>query len=84
MAPHHPAQVLALGLLRGVQDTRVPLVIAAVSYWVIGVPISYGLGFVLDWQGPGVWIGLTVGLFIASILLMGRFWGHSVKRLFAD
>ncbi|WP_420568143.1 MATE family efflux transporter [Thalassovita sp.] len=78
------AQVLALGLLRGVQDTRVPLVIAAVSYWVIGVPISYGLGFVLDWQGPGVWIGLTVGLFIASILLMGRFWGHSVKRLFAD
>jgi MATE family multidrug resistance protein len=75
------AQVLALGLLRGVQDTRVPMVIAAVSYWVIGVPISYGLGFVLNWQGPGVWIGLTVGLFIASILLMGRFWGHSVKQI---
>jgi MATE family multidrug resistance protein len=77
------AQVLALGLLRGVQDTRVPMVIAAVSYWVIGVPISYGLGFVLDWQGPGVWIGLTVGLFIASILLMGRFWGFSVRQLTA-
>jgi MATE family multidrug resistance protein len=78
------AQVLALGLLRGVQDTRVPMVIAAVSYWVIGVPISYGLGFVLDWQGPGVWIGLTVGLFIASALLMGRFWGFSVKQLPID
>ncbi|MGH1355532.1 MAG: MATE family efflux transporter [Thalassovita sp.] len=78
------AQVLALGLLRGVQDTRVPMVIAAVSYWVIGVPISYGLGFALDWQGPGVWIGLTVGLFIASALLMGRFWGFSVKTLRDD
>lgn len=75
------AQVLALGLLRGVQDTRVPMVIAGVSYWVIGVPISYGLGFMLDWQGPGVWIGLTAGLFVAAGLLMVRFWRHSVRRV---
>jgi len=74
------AQVMALGLLRGVQDTRVPMVIAAISYWVIGVPISYVLGFVLDWQGPGVWIGLAVGLFCAGVLMMARFWIYSVKQ----
>ncbi|MDF1801845.1 MATE family efflux transporter [Thalassovita sp.] len=74
------AQVMALGLLRGVQDTRVPMVIAAISYWVIGVPISYVLGFVLDWQGPGVWIGLAVGLFCAGALMMARFWIYSVKQ----
>lgn len=75
------SQVMALGLLRGVQDTRVPMVIAAISYWVIGVPVSYGLGFGLDWQGPGVWIGLTVGLFLAGSFLMGRFWLHSVRKV---
>ena len=75
------AQVVALGLLRGVQDARVPMVIAGVAYWLIGLPVSYGLGFVLGWHGPGVWIGLTVGLIIAAALLMGRFWGYSVRRI---
>ncbi len=75
------SQVMALGLLRGVQDTRVPMVIAAVSYWGIGVPVSYVLGFVLDWQGPGVWVGLAVGLFCAGIFMMWRFWAHSVRRV---
>lgn len=75
------AQVMALGLLRGVQDTRIPMVIAAVAYWVIGVPVSYGLGFVLGWQGPGVWIGLALGLCVAAVLLMARFWGQSLPRL---
>lgn len=75
------AQVMALGLLRGVQDTRVPMVMAALAYWVIGVPVSYGLGFGLDWQGPGVWIGLAVGLVVAGVLMMGRFWLVSLKRM---
>ncbi|MEC8039761.1 MAG: MATE family efflux transporter [Pseudomonadota bacterium] len=69
------AQALALGVLRGVQDTRVPMIMAAISYWVIGVPISYGMGFVLGWEGVGVWAGLAVGLACAGVLLMARFWG---------
>ena len=67
-------QVVALGLLRGVQDTRMPMVMAAFSYWAIGAPSSYLFGFVLKWGAVGVWMGLVVGLATASVLLMFRFW----------
>jgi MATE family multidrug resistance protein len=67
-------QVMALGFLRGVQDTRAPMLIAAVSYWLIGVPTSYVLAFGLGLGGPGLWLGLVVGLVAASGLLMLRFW----------
>ncbi|MEP2534051.1 MATE family efflux transporter [Shimia sp.] len=74
-------QVMALGLLRGVMDTRGPMVIAAISYWMIGVPTAYVLGFTLDMGGVGVWLGLVVGLTFAAILLMWRFWGPDLRRL---
>lgn len=67
-------QVMALGLLRGVQDTRVPMWLAAVSYWLIGIPASYVLAFPLDYGGQGLWLGLVVGLFCAAGSLMWRFW----------
>jgi len=75
------AQVVALGLLRGVQDARVPMILAAVSYWGIGMPCSYVLGFVLGWEGVGVWLGLVVGLSAAGGALMWRFWRVIVPRL---
>ncbi|WP_299295965.1 MATE family efflux transporter [uncultured Tateyamaria sp.] len=75
------AQVIALGLLRGVQDTRVPMVLAGVSYWLIGMPVSYVLGFVLGWEGVGVWLGLVFGLACAGVALMLRFWTVSVPAL---
>lgn len=75
------AQVIALGLLRGVQDTTVPMVLAAVSYWVIGIPCSYVLAFVLGWGGVGVWLGLVFGLSFAGVALMIRFWMVSVPKL---
>jgi MATE family multidrug resistance protein len=67
-------QVMALGLLRGVKDTRVPLLLAAVSYWLIGIPCSYVLAFPLGYGGVGLWLGLVVGLACASGSLMWRFW----------
>jgi MATE family multidrug resistance protein len=67
-------QVMALGLLRGVQDTQVPMVLAAVSYWLIGIPCSYVLAFKLGYGGQGLWLGLVVGLFCAAGSLMWRFW----------
>ncbi|MGB5870543.1 MAG: MATE family efflux transporter, partial [Albidovulum sp.] len=67
-------QVIALGLLRGVQDTRAPMFIAAFSYWLIGVPCSYVLAFHAGFGGPGLWLGLVVGLVFAAALLMARFW----------
>ena len=72
------AQVMALGMLKGVQDTRVPMVMAAVSYWLIGIPASYVLGFPLGLGGVGVWLGLTVGLAVAGALLQYRFWTRNV------
>jgi MATE family multidrug resistance protein len=75
------AQVIALGMLRGIQDTTVPMVMAAFSYWVVGIPCSYLLGFVFGFDGLGVWAGLVVGLATASVLLMWRFWKVSFARL---
>ena len=72
------AQVLALGLLRGVQDTTVPMVMATISYWVVGLPISYVLAFSFGLGGIGIWLGLVVGLTVAAILMMWRFWRKSV------
>lgn len=75
------AQVMALGLLRGVQDTGVPMVIAVLSYWVVGIPVSYYLGFVLGMDGVGIWLGLVVGLACAGVFLMIRFWGTAIQRV---
>ncbi len=68
------AQVMAMGLLRGVQDTRVPMLVAAFSYWGVGLPTSYLFGIHWGFGGEGVWAGLVVGLSTAAVLLMLRFW----------
>ncbi|WP_171207767.1 MULTISPECIES: MATE family efflux transporter [unclassified Ruegeria] len=75
------AQVIALGLLRGLQDAKAPMVMAALSYWVIGLPASYYFGFVQGMNGIGVWLGLVLGLACAAVLLMARFWLHAVRAI---
>ncbi|NNE51271.1 MAG: MATE family efflux transporter [Sulfitobacter sp.] len=75
------AQAIALGLLRGVQDTAIPMWMAAFSYWLVGIPCSYLLGFMLGWDGVGVWAGLVIGLGTASVLLNSRFWGPSLRGM---
>lgn len=74
-------QVIALGLLRGVQDTRVPMVYAVLGYWAVGMPAGYLLGFVLGYGAPGVWGGLAFGLFCVMALMMRRFWRVSLPRV---
>lgn len=76
-------QVIALGLLRGVQDTRVPMIHAAVSYWVVGVPAGYAAGFLLGFGAVGIWAGLVLGLACAGLLLMHRFWLRALPGLSA-
>ncbi|MCH2165323.1 MAG: MATE family efflux transporter [Marinovum sp.] len=68
------AQVLALGLLRGIQDTTLPMVMAAISYWPIGLGSALLLGFTLDFGHLGVWAGLVLGLGCAAVSMMIRFW----------
>jgi MATE family multidrug resistance protein len=65
-------QAVAAGALRGLQDTRVPMWIAIVSYWVPGIGLSVGLGFFTPLEGTGVWIGLATGLFCAAAGLLWR------------
>ena len=67
-------QVIAIGFLRGVHDTRVPMFIAAFSYWAVGMPVAWGLAFPLGVGPAGLWLGLCVGLTLAAVLLMWRFW----------
>ncbi len=65
-------QVVAMGCLRGLRDTRVPMLIAAFGYWGVGLPLSGLFGFGLGMDGVGIWLGLAAGLAIAAVLLVGR------------
>jgi multidrug resistance protein, MATE family len=66
-------QTIAAGALRGMNDTRVPLLFAAISYWLIGFTSAYGLAFGAEFGAVGVWIGLSCGTAVYAILLISRF-----------
>jgi MATE family multidrug resistance protein len=66
------AQVVGAGMLRGLHDTRVPMLFALVSYWVIGVGTGVLLAFWARWEGVGIWTGLATGLLFAAVLMIGR------------
>lgn len=73
-------QVAILGALRGMQDVKIPTLIAFISYWVIGFPLCYYLGLHTPLKSTGIWIGLLVGLASASLLLYLRF-NYLTKKL---
>ena len=66
------AQAVAAGALRGVQDTRMPMIIAALGYWAAGFGTAIWLGFGAGWAGVGIWTGLAVGLMVVSVALVVR------------
>jgi MATE family multidrug resistance protein len=66
------AQVVMAGALRGLQDTRLPMVIALFGYWVPGFGVAYVLGFHTPLAGTGIWFGLATGLIVVSIMLLAR------------
>jgi multidrug resistance protein, MATE family len=66
------AQVIGAGMLRGLHDTRWPLIFAFVGYWGIGLGIGAWLAFGADWKGLGIWIGLASGLAAVAVLMLGR------------
>ncbi|WP_413291086.1 MATE family efflux transporter [Bdellovibrio sp. HCB337] len=73
-------QAVAVGILRGLQDTKWPSVLAFIAYWIIGLPIGYYLAFKLDLQGPGIWWGLFIGLVFTAIFLTIRFERLSARK----
>ena len=66
------AQVIGAGMLRGLHDTRWPLLFALVGYWVVGLGIGVWLAFGRDWRGVGIWVGLASGLAAVAALMLAR------------
>lgn len=80
-------QVVAAGALRGVGDTRMPMVLNLVGFWLLGLPVSIALGFGLDWGPRGVWWGLAIGIGAVALLLTSRVrlrLGRTLSRLVID
>ncbi len=66
-------QAVGLGILRGITDVKVPMIVTFFAYWVIGLPSGYYLSFNLNYGAVGVWIGLLIGLSVAALILTIRF-----------
>ncbi len=73
-------QNVSVGILRGIQDVRIIMPIAFVSYWLLNLPVGYLLGFTLGMGPAGLFLGFTFGLSCAAVLLILRI-RHSVRRL---
>ena len=65
-------QVTIVGILRGLEDSKIPTLISLVGYWIIALPLAYWLAFILKLETVGVWIGLLVSLIFAAIILFWR------------
>jgi MATE family multidrug resistance protein len=80
-------QVVASGALRGVGDTRVPMLVNLVGFWVVGLPFSVWLGFGVDAGARGIWWGLAIGIAVVGTLLafrVPRRFGRELRRLVID
>jgi len=65
-------QVVSAGILRGAGDTRAPLVVNIVGFWLVGLPTSLALAFKLGFGPQGLWWGLVVGLSAVAVFLLAR------------
>ena len=66
-------QVIGAGALRGLKDTRWPMIFAAIAYWVVGMSMAFGLGFGLGPRRDRHLVGLALALAVAAALMIGRF-----------
>jgi MATE family multidrug resistance protein len=73
-------QVVGLGVLRGMEDVKVPTLVTFFAYWALGLPLGYLLAFKLGLGESGIWIGLLIGLTITAALLFYRFEQLSKKK----
>ncbi len=66
-------QAVGIGILRGLQDVRLPTIYTTLSYWFVGIPVGYILGVLLHWEVIGIWVGFIVCLSLMAVLLSRRF-----------
>ncbi|WP_226064772.1 MATE family efflux transporter [Kaistella polysaccharea] len=77
-------QVVALGILRGIQDVKIPSLITFVAYWIITIPLGYFLCVTLEMGAWGMWIALGLGLTISAVFLVIRFFKLSQRKIDAN
>jgi MATE family multidrug resistance protein len=65
-------QVVAVGVLRGIGDTRAPVIVNLLGFWMLGVPLSVYLGFRTPLGAAGLWWGLVAGLVAVAVFLLLR------------
>ncbi len=66
------AQIVSLGILRGLHDVRVPTVISFAGYWLVAAPLAWYCGMERGWGGPGVWGGISLGVMVVAVSLVLR------------
>jgi MATE family multidrug resistance protein len=67
-------QAVVTGVLRGIGETRMPMIINVIGHWVLGLPVGYALCFAYGWGVQGLWIGLSIGLIFTAVVLMAVWW----------
>ena len=73
-------QAVATGVLRGLGDTRTPMIMNASGHWLFGLPAGYALCFTLGWGVAGLWVGLLIGLVFVAITLTAV-WARRTRHL---
>ncbi|MEM1081976.1 MAG: MATE family efflux transporter, partial [Pseudomonadota bacterium] len=74
-------QVAAAGALRGMKDTRQPMIYSILSYWMVGMSVGWWLTFRQEWGPQGMWYGMIAGLSVAAVLMSTRFWRRTGQLL---
>lgn len=74
-------QVCGLGCLRGIKDTKTPMLLNVFSYWIVGLPISYFFGITLNMKVEGLWYGLIIGLLLSAITQNIRYFSKMKRKL---
>lgn len=74
-------QAVGIGLLRGLADAKVPMFITFISYWIVGLPGGYLLGFTFNYGVQGIWFALFIALTVSAVLLSVRFMIKSKQKV---
>ncbi|HEY6616642.1 MAG TPA: MATE family efflux transporter [Vicinamibacterales bacterium] len=77
-------QAVVTGALRGISETRMPMIVNVIGHWFLGLPVGYALCFRFGWGVTGLWIGLSIGLVVAALVLTVVWWKRSMLLVTQD
>ena len=77
-------QAVVTGALRGISETRMPMIVNVIGHWFLGLPVGYALCFRFGWGVTGLWIGLSIGLVVAALVLTVVWWKRSMLLVMQD